>query len=125
MVVRGAPAIGCAAAFGIALEAQRLRAQSTEAFVRGMNEAFDVLSRSRPTAVNLFWALGRMRSVLDAMQGQPAGNIAAKLLEAPSDYCRDLHQSHGATAATCWLTARGAHPCNAGGPPPDMELHWA
>jgi methylthioribose-1-phosphate isomerase len=46
MVVRGAPAIGCAAAFGMVL---------------GGKDAFDVLAKSRPTAVNLFWALQRMR----------------------------------------------------------------
>jgi len=52
MVVRGAPAIGCAAAFGVALD-------------RGAEAAFDVLARSRPTAVNLFWALERMRQATD------------------------------------------------------------
>ena len=52
MVVRGAPAIGCAAAFGVALD-------------RGAEAAFDVLAKSRPTAVNLFWALERMRSAED------------------------------------------------------------
>ena len=51
MVVRGAPAIGCAAAFGIALD--------------GSPEAFAVLSESRPTAVNLFWALERMKRAKD------------------------------------------------------------
>jgi methylthioribose-1-phosphate isomerase len=52
MVVRGAPAIGCAAAFGVALDG-------------GSEQAFEVLARSRPTAVNLFWALDRMRKVAD------------------------------------------------------------
>ncbi|HEV8097210.1 MAG TPA: S-methyl-5-thioribose-1-phosphate isomerase [Burkholderiales bacterium] len=52
MVVRGAPAIGCAAAFGVALD-------------RGAEGAFDVLAKSRPTAVNLFWALERMRKAKD------------------------------------------------------------
>ena len=52
MVVRGAPAIGCAAAFGVALD-------------RGADAAFEVLAKSRPTAVNLFWALGRMRRAKD------------------------------------------------------------
>ena len=52
MVVRGAPAIGCAAAFGVALD-------------RGAKTAFDVLAKSRPTAVNLFWALERMRVAKD------------------------------------------------------------
>jgi methylthioribose-1-phosphate isomerase len=48
MVVRGAPAIGCAAAFGIVLS-------------QGSRQAFEVLAKSRPTAVNLFWALDRMK----------------------------------------------------------------
>jgi methylthioribose-1-phosphate isomerase len=48
MVVRGAPAIGCAAAFGVALS-------------KGSKEAYEVLAKSRPTAVNLFWALERMK----------------------------------------------------------------
>jgi methylthioribose-1-phosphate isomerase len=54
MVVRGAPAIGCAAAFGVALS-------------RGSAEAYEVLARSRPTAVNLFWALERMKKAKDLM----------------------------------------------------------
>lgn len=52
MVVRGAPAIGCAAAFGVVLG-------------RGSEAAYDVLAGSRPTAVNLFWALERMRRAKD------------------------------------------------------------
>jgi methylthioribose-1-phosphate isomerase len=51
MAVRGAPAIGCAAAFGIALEPKE--------------SSYDVLAKSRPTAVNLFWALERMRRAPD------------------------------------------------------------
>jgi methylthioribose-1-phosphate isomerase len=51
MVVRGAPAIGCAAAFGIALEPEAA--------------SYEILARSRPTAVNLFWALERMRRARD------------------------------------------------------------
>ncbi len=56
MVVRGAPAIGCAAAFGIALDAAR---------GADLKVANDVLAASRPTAVNLFWALDRMRGAKD------------------------------------------------------------
>ena len=52
MVVRGAPAIGCAAAFGVVLS-------------KASPEAFQVLSKSRPTAVNLFWALERMKRAKD------------------------------------------------------------
>ena len=52
MVVRGAPAIGCAAAFGIALS-------------KGSPYSYEILAKSRPTAVNLFWALDRMRKAKD------------------------------------------------------------
>ncbi len=52
MVVRGAPAIGCAAAFGVVLD-------------RGSEKSFQVLAASRPTAVNLFWALERMKKAKD------------------------------------------------------------
>ncbi|MBI2754048.1 MAG: S-methyl-5-thioribose-1-phosphate isomerase [Betaproteobacteria bacterium] len=56
MVVRGAPAIGCAAAFGIALDAN---------CGAPLEPAYEALARSRPTAVNLFWALDRMRKADD------------------------------------------------------------
>ena len=56
MVVRGAPAIGCAAAFGIALEQKS---------GRPLDPAFKTLAASRPTAVNLFWALERMKKAKD------------------------------------------------------------
>ena len=52
MVVRGAPAIGCAAAFGVVLS-------------KGSPEAYEMLAKSRPTAVNLFWALERMKKASD------------------------------------------------------------
>ena len=67
MVVRGAPAIGVAAAFGIALEAIKLNANNESNLIVKMNKAFDVLAKSRPTAVNLFWALKRMRKIFDAL----------------------------------------------------------
>ncbi len=63
MVVRGAPAIGVAAAYGIAVESKRLRHGSPVEFKDGLEKGFDFLSKSRPTAVNLFWALERMRKV--------------------------------------------------------------
>ncbi len=80
MVVRGAPAIGCAAAYGIALEAMRLRHETQAAFEAGLERAFEVLAQSRPTAVNLFWALARMRARLAAQPGTEAGQIASALL---------------------------------------------
>src|SRR5512133_1101825 len=81
MVVRGAPAIGCAAAYGIALEARRLACESGERFLEGMERAFKVLRSSRPTAVNLFWALDRMRVVLNAVGKMSSPDIAARLLQ--------------------------------------------
>ena len=59
MTVRGAPAIGCAAAYGIALEAKRFSAGP--GLESGLQQAFRILAEARPTAVNLFWALERMR----------------------------------------------------------------
>ncbi|MGQ0524248.1 MAG: S-methyl-5-thioribose-1-phosphate isomerase [Betaproteobacteria bacterium] len=81
MVVRGAPAIGCAAAYGIALEARRLKHCSNAEFTSGMARAFDTLAKSRPTAVNLFWALERMRTRLIAAQTEDATEMAGTLLE--------------------------------------------
>ena len=62
MVVRGAPAIGCAAAYGVALEALASKHLASKDFTQAMEQGFEVLAQSRPTAVNLFWALQRMRA---------------------------------------------------------------
>jgi methylthioribose-1-phosphate isomerase len=118
MVIRGAPAIGCAAAYGIALGAARLKDATPAAFAAGMDQAFDALAASRPTAVNLFWALERMRAALKAAgRAQPA-DIAARLLDeahriASEDVAANRAMgSHGAA-----LIADGARVfthCNAG-----------
>ncbi len=81
LAVRGAPAIGCAAAYGIAVEAVRCRHLDASGFASALQAAFGVLAASRPTAVNLFWALARMRAVHDALAGTPPIHAAAKLLE--------------------------------------------
>jgi methylthioribose-1-phosphate isomerase len=60
MVIRGAPAIGAAAAYGLALVAVRTTAVSTPTLLSKLEEAADVLRQARPTAVNLFWAIDRM-----------------------------------------------------------------
>ena len=65
MVVRGAPAIGCAAAYGVALEALNLQDASVDEFSKGMEQAFKILLQSRPTAINLFWAIDRIRSKMN------------------------------------------------------------
>ena len=96
MVVRGAPAIGCAAAFGIALDARRgadLKAAET------------ILARSRPTAVNLFWALARMRDVADPEA------------EALAIYAEDIAANRAMGAFGAALVPAGARimtHCNAG-----------
>lgn len=64
MTVRGAPAIGVAAAMGIALAAVQSNARSLEELFRDVERAADVLSRARPTARNLFWAIERMLEVI-------------------------------------------------------------
>jgi methylthioribose-1-phosphate isomerase len=79
MVVRGAPAIGCAAAFGIALEARRQAHRPPAEFAAAMDAAFRTLAASRPTAVNLFWALARMRAALAGPNGPEV--TASRLLE--------------------------------------------
>jgi len=81
MVVRGAPAIGCAAAYGIALDALRLRHQPPAEFNRELGSAFCALAASRPTAVNLFWALARMRSAWETCRNADAAQSAERLLE--------------------------------------------
>ncbi len=60
MVVRGAPAIGITAAIGLVLGAERLKVHTRRAFLSGLKRIAQGLSRARPTAVNLFWALRRM-----------------------------------------------------------------
>lgn len=68
MIVRGAPAIGVTAAYGVALEAAKGRADSPAAFRLRMDEAIRILGKSRPTAVNLFWALDRMNGLLGKLE---------------------------------------------------------
>ncbi|NPA85403.1 MAG: S-methyl-5-thioribose-1-phosphate isomerase [Crenarchaeota archaeon] len=58
--IRGAPAIGVAAAFGLALAALHYPGKDLEGLMRALEEAKEVLSKTRPTAVNLFWALERV-----------------------------------------------------------------
>ncbi len=63
--VRGAPAIGIAAAFGVILGVQHLKNLNRDTFRREAHKIIDYLAKTRPTAVNLFWALDRMRTLLD------------------------------------------------------------
>jgi len=80
MVVRGAPAIGCAAAYGVALEALNLQDASMDEFSKGMEQACKILLQSRPTAINLFWAIDRMRSKMNENISLTPKEIANTLL---------------------------------------------
>lgn len=118
MVVRGAPAIGCAAAFGVALEAIRLQNKDKPSFVLGLKKGFNILAESRPTAVNLFWALNRMQKLLDQQVDSDNKLIAEALLnEAVVIRNEDIaiNKSMGAHGAS--LLSDGARVlthCNAG-----------
>ncbi len=78
--VRGAPAIGVAAAYGVVVGAQEALA-SEDNFEDRVRAAIERLSRTRPTAVNLFWALNRMEKVLDASAGSAPSEIRDRLLQ--------------------------------------------
>jgi methylthioribose-1-phosphate isomerase len=82
MVVRGAPAIGVAAAYGAAFAAAELAEQAPEDFSHRFAACCAELGATRPTAVNLFWALERMqRCAAKAGQNATASQVAARLLE--------------------------------------------
>ena len=99
MVVRGAPAIGCAAAYGVAVEGARLAEASRTDFDSAMRAAFTVLERSRPTAVNLFWALERMQQRLASSAGAPTMHVADALLSEAHAICREDVESNRAMGA--------------------------
>lgn len=65
MVVRGAPAIGIAAAMGIALAAVKSETKEISAFKNEMHHICQVFASTRPTAVNLFWSINRMRKIIE------------------------------------------------------------
>ena len=81
MVVRGAPAIGVAAAYGVALEALALVNSSSSDFSNGLILGIEKLALSRPTAVNLFWALERMKKCWSDIKESSNAEIAKKLLQ--------------------------------------------
>ena len=78
MVIRGAPAIGVAAAMGVALGVLRAGERQLD---REMETICDALADTRPTAVNLFWAIERMKRLYASVRGQPAGEIRRRLVE--------------------------------------------
>ena len=81
MVVRGAPAIGVAAAMGIALGVKNSKAESTGDLKREFDHICDVIGKTRPTAVNLFWAIRRMQQKFEALRVHPVQQIKRALIE--------------------------------------------
>jgi methylthioribose-1-phosphate isomerase len=119
MIIRGAPAIGVAAAMGVALGARDIIADTYESFSRQLENVCDVLARTRPTAVNLFWGIQRMKRVCEANKGRDLQFIretlkaeAIRIEQEDLEICRAIGRNgaslikEGATVLT--------H-CNAGG----------
>lgn len=75
MVIRGAPAIGVAAAMGVALGALGIDVKDFETFCKKIDQVCEIISRTRPTAVNLCWAVQRMQKVLKAMKDHSVPDI--------------------------------------------------
>jgi len=118
LVVRGAPAIGVTAAFGVALAARQSRATTFDSLFADIETAIKGLAATRPTAVNLFWALDRMRSTLLAGRAMSVDAIRSRLLaEAQAILDEDVAANramgdHGATLVPSG--ARILTHCNAG-----------
>jgi methylthioribose-1-phosphate isomerase len=81
MVIRGAPAIGVAAAMGIALGMRRSKATGTQKFAAEFHKTCELMAGTRPTAVNLFWAIDRMRRTFAtaALAGESVDQIKDRL----------------------------------------------
>ena len=92
LAVRGAPAIGVAAAYGIILGVRRSEATTGSAFRRDFQKVEKYLASSRPTAVNLFWALGRMRQALNRQLRKGARFFRDTVLEHLLEEARGIHR---------------------------------
>ena len=75
MVIRGAPAIGVAAAMGIALGGQRIKSRNFSDFFQQLEGICEVMKQTRPTAVNLFWAIERMKRLCWNNRGAKIDNL--------------------------------------------------
>ena len=118
MKVRGAPAIGATVAFGVVLGALEHRQDAPSDFLLAMDMIFHELAATRPTAVNLFWALERMKKVILAMQGEAVTNIVdALVVEAETIANEDVDTCRRIGAVGAPVITRGAGVltiCNAG-----------
>src|SRR3989449_1577610 len=118
MWVGGAPAMGIAAAMGVALGAQAVKAADYDTFRKAVGAIGEPLAATRPTAVNLFWAIDRMKHRLDALKAEPIPVIKQKLIaEAQAILAEDIAMNraigkHGAALVRDGQTIL-TH-CNAG-----------
>jgi methylthioribose-1-phosphate isomerase len=122
LAVRGAPAIGVAAAYGVVVGAQEALARKADVGAAALAAA-EHLATSRPTAVNLFWALGRMRRALERLVDRGVARDGAYVARALLAEARAIHDEDRATcraigrhgAALLAERARVLTHCNAGG----------
>jgi len=87
--VRGAPAIGVAAAFGVLLGIKKFKGRNDRQFIKYFNKVCDYLATARPTAVNLFNMLERMKSVIKNHKGQPVVNLKRFLHKEAMAICNE------------------------------------
>ena len=118
MVVRGAPAIGVAAAMGIALGIKNSKAATGAELKQEFDRICDLIGKTRPTAVNLFWAIRRMQQKFEYFRMRPIPQIKQELIEeAQRMHAEDItaNQAMGRHGATLMPTSGGVltH-CNAG-----------
>src|ERR1700692_1721804 len=118
MVVRGAPAIGVAAAMGIALGVSNSKAESAGDLKRDFDQVCDLIGKTRPTAVNLFWAIRRMQEKFERIRIRPIPQIKQDLIEESQRmHAEDIaaNQAMGRHGATLMPSEGGVltH-CNAG-----------
>jgi len=102
MKLRGAPLIGVAAAYGLALTAFRSKAETREQLLKELEESAAVLRKTRPTAVNLFWAIDRVMKKAQKTAGTRAALAEAVVAEAQKMADEDVETNrrmgkHGAT----------------------------
>jgi methylthioribose-1-phosphate isomerase len=118
LVVRGAPAIGIAAAFGVALAARQSQARDFDGLLADLEAAIKGLGATRPTAVNLFWALERMRQEALAHRGLPLARLKERLVAAAEAIlAEDVAANRAMGAHGAALVPQGARlltHCNAG-----------
>ncbi len=118
MIVRGAPAIGVAAAMGIALGAKDSKAETVGDLKRDLDQICDNMGKTRPTAVNLFWAIRRMQEKFERLRIRAIAQIKQELVEeAKRMHAEDIaaNQAMGRHGATLMPSEGGVltH-CNAG-----------